>query len=145
MSPVFVRASTARSRMSRSTWSATRRPVSSSVASSGIAGFGARSCSTLAENAVRDGTDQDTALGMLVVDLGWRIQETEPLQYRLHVVVTTRFLQFKDDVHIHIKPETATTCVLNFSARSRFGRADYGANLGHILKLKRAIQSQLAV
>ena len=73
-----------------------------------------------------------------VVDLGWQIQSFDPAKFRLHAVVTTSMMRFKDDVNITV---SALDSGSSLSARSasRVGRADFGANLSHIIKLQRAL------
>jgi len=77
-----------------------------------------------------------------VVELGWRIDRLDPGAYRLHAVVTTPWLGFKDDVAIEIRAQDDTRSQLFVKSTSRTGRADYGANLRHIQDLLQRIHPQ---
>lgn len=70
-----------------------------------------------------------------VVDLGWRIDRLDPGAYRLHAVVTTPWLRFQDDVVVEIRSAGEAKSWVFAKSTSRKGRADYGANLRHILDL----------
>ncbi len=79
-----------------------------------------------------------------VVELGWRIDRLDPGAHRLHAVVTTPWLRFKDDVSIEIRATDDGTSELWVESRSRTGRADYGANLKHVLDLVQNIDARVA-
>lgn len=76
-----------------------------------------------------------------ILSLGWRIVAFDPATRRLHAVVTTPLLRFKDDFHVTVTPESS----LEIRSSSRVGRADYGANLGHVLAFKHALQKRVAL
>jgi len=66
-----------------------------------------------------------------MLSLGWRIADLDPAQHRVHAEITTPLLRFVDDLHVTVNPDST----LDIRSKSRKGRADYGANLGHILDL----------
>lgn len=74
-----------------------------------------------------------------VARLGWEVAERDAAARRLHAVVSTPWLRFKDDIIITVDQGTDRTSRLNVSSKSRFGRADYGANAGHIIALHEAL------
>jgi uncharacterized protein (DUF1499 family) len=61
----------------------------------------------------------------------------------MHVIVATPLLGFKDDMTIRVMTQADSKSSLYASSKSRIGRADFGANLGHILKLKHTIQAKV--
>ncbi|MDH3637440.1 MAG: DUF1499 domain-containing protein, partial [Gammaproteobacteria bacterium] len=67
----------------------------------------------------------------------------DPGAHRLHAIVTTPWLHFKDDVSIEIRSKDDTRSELLVKSASRTGRADYGANLRHILDLVHRIDTQV--
>jgi uncharacterized protein (DUF1499 family) len=76
------------------------------------------------------------------IELDWHIKSIDHTQMSMHVVVTTALLGFKDDMTIRVMAKAGDKSSLYASSQSRIGRADYGANLGHILKLKRTIHDK---
>ncbi len=78
-----------------------------------------------------------------VVDLGWQITSIDSTRMTLDVIVTTSLLRFKDDIKIRIVAVSNDRSSLHIRSQSRIGRADYGANLGHILTLQRKIEAIL--
>jgi len=75
----------------------------------------------------------------VVLGLGWRVISLDRGTHRLHAVVTTPLLHFKDDFHVTIESDRAGS-TLTLLSRSRIGRADYGTNLSHILAFKNAFE-----
>jgi uncharacterized protein (DUF1499 family) len=49
--------------------------------------------------------------------------------------VQTKWLKFTDDITIRLEPVSAKETRLHIRSASRVGTADFGANLGHILRL----------
>jgi len=76
----------------------------------------------------------------VLLSLGWRIVDFDPAARRIHAVVTTPLLRFKDDFNVTVNPDST----LHIRSSSRIGRADYGANLGHVLKFKHELSRRLA-
>lgn len=119
-------------------------------------GLGKRLLVYLSKNTARTRTDhawpelrtrryEVSAEGLLsrveraVSDLGWETAETDAEAHELHAVVSTPWLGFKDDIHIRLE-ETGGNTLLHVISRSRVGRADYGANTGHIMALHRELE-----
>jgi hypothetical protein len=75
-------------------------------------------------------------------DLGWKIEKRDTATGELHAVVSTPWLGFKDDVRAVVEPSDNLTR-LQVTSRSRIGRADYGANAGHIIALYEALERSL--
>jgi len=72
--------------------------------------------------------------------LGWRVIPTDGSDYRINVVVTSRWLQFKDDLRVQLSAAGAPNWRLDIHSAARLGRADFGANERHILDLLAALQ-----
>ena len=76
--------------------------------------------------------------------LGWETR-SHP-QYDIHMIVTTRLLHFKDDIHITLTQATNTDTprtTVNIISQSRKGRADFAANVSHIKKLRQQLEQHL--
>lgn len=78
-----------------------------------------------------------------VADLGWESVDRDSTRRKIHAVVTTPWLGFKDDVEIVLEASGENATMLQISSRSRVGRADYGANIGHITRLQNALSTHL--
>ncbi len=76
------------------------------------------------------------------IELDWHVNSIDHTQMNMRVMVTTALLGFKDDMTIRIIAKASDKSSLYARSQSRIGRADYGANLGHILKLKRMVQAK---
>lgn len=88
----------------------------------------------------------DELLGRVVRaagDLGWKIEEKDTSSGELHAVVSTPWLGFKDDVHVTLEEKSDNLTALQITSRSRIGRADYGANVGHIIALHEALEAHI--
>lgn len=74
-------------------------------------------------------------------DAGWRIVDRDAGGRNLRVVASTPWLRFKDDIHIALgeAPEGGTATAIE--SRSRVGRADFGANIAHIIELHRRLDA----
>jgi uncharacterized protein (DUF1499 family) len=77
------------------------------------------------------------------IALDWKITSIDHAQMSLHVVISTPLLGFADDMIIRVIARENNNSSLHARSKSRIGRADYGANLGHILKLKRSVQQRV--
>jgi len=71
--------------------------------------------------------------------MGWQVQGIDRDAMTIDAVVSTPLLGFKDDLHIRLEPASKEQTRLHVRSASRFGRADYAANLGHILRLYQEI------
>lgn len=74
-----------------------------------------------------------------ILSLGWRIDGFDPVKRHVHALVTTPILRFTDDFHVTVNPDST----LSIESSSRVGRADWGANLGHVLKFKRELSQRV--
>lgn len=112
----------------------------------------------LSRNAARTGADPDLpelrsrrvdlprgrVLGLIeraVEDAGWRPVDVDAGQHKLHAVVTTPWLGFEDDVQVSLEAGTEGGTIVDIASRSRVGRADFGANLSHIIELHRRLDA----
>jgi len=100
------------------------------------------------ELAVRcyEGTPENLyrALSAAVRDLDWQVVSTRPGAFGIDAVVTTPLLRFNDDVAAELRPADCGSELWVRSA-SRVGRADFGANVGHVSKLVNAFESRTGV
>lgn len=67
--------------------------------------------------------------------LGWSLQEESPPERRLHFVVRTRWLGFRDDVRVRVVPLAADRSALHMRSASRIGRGDFGQNSAHLRRM----------
>ena len=74
--------------------------------------------------------------------LDWEIVEADPRDHRLHAVVETPLLRFKDDVVIRLEATRGGT-EIHIRSSSRIGRGDLGANTRHILDLLEMLGRQV--
>jgi len=74
-------------------------------------------------------------------ELGWEVVEKDQQAHTLHAVVSTPWLGFQDDVRIRLAGTSYQGTALNVRSGSRIGRADFGANAGHIMALHRALKT----
>lgn len=70
-----------------------------------------------------------------VENAGWRVVDANPGRHEIHAVVATPWLRFRDDVHITLTKASGGGTRVQVESRSRVGRADFGANIGHIMEL----------
>ena len=70
-----------------------------------------------------------------VIALGWQLQSVDADKLELTATATTRWLNFTDDIIIRLEPLSERETRVHIRSTSRIGRADYGANLGRILRL----------
>ena len=82
-----------------------------------------------------------------VIHLGWSVSDTDDVEYRIDAVVTTQLLLFQDDVEIRIRNLSCQNDVvitaLDVRSSSRVGKADFGANAGHIQRLMDQVRLEL--
>lgn len=69
----------------------------------------------------------------------WEIVEDAPAEGRIEATATSRFMGFKDDIVIRVRPE-GTGSRIDIRSKSRVGRSDVGANAerirAYVAKLK---------
>lgn len=75
-----------------------------------------------------------------VKSLGWSLQVFDPK--KIHAVVTTPMLKFKDDVYISLTALNDEQTSVDIRSVSRAGKGDLGTNTRHILNLYRQIDEQ---
>jgi uncharacterized protein (DUF1499 family) len=64
--------------------------------------------------------------------MGWTIVAAEPAAGRIEATATTRWLGFKDDVVVRIRPDDAGGSRVDVRSASRVGKSDLGANARRI-------------
>ncbi|MCW8963986.1 MAG: DUF1499 domain-containing protein [Gammaproteobacteria bacterium] len=67
--------------------------------------------------------------------LGWNLAAVDADKLEIQATVKTRWLGFTDDITLRLEPISKNQTRLHVRSASRVGRADYGANLGHIMRL----------
>lgn len=79
-----------------------------------------------------------------MLERGWSLSESQPmdLPHSRHFVVTTDLFSFKDDVRVWAEDTEHGNATLWVESRSRVGKADFGANLGHILLIYAALATR---
>lgn len=82
------------------------------------------------------------ALARIEPEAEFRAEEGGDIRARY--VATTRFMRFRDDVDILIRPLSESQSVVGVFSRSRVGYSDLGANSGRIEALERRIRAELA-
>jgi len=84
------------------------------------------------------------SLSAAMRDLDWQVVSSRPGAYGIDAVATTPLMRFKDDVTAELR---STDCGIELWIRSssRVGRADLGANVGHVMKLVRAFESRAGI
>jgi uncharacterized protein (DUF1499 family) len=80
--------------------------------------------------------------------LGWEVRSVGTVDADgggavLIAVVTTPLLGFQDDVRVRMVAVGDGRTRLEFHSASRVGRADLGANLGHWLQFRHALESRI--
>lgn len=70
-----------------------------------------------------------------VESAGWRVVDRDPGADEIHAVVTTPWLRFRDDVNIALTEAPDGGTRVEVESRSRLGRADFGANIAHVMEL----------
>lgn len=65
---------------------------------------------------------------------GWGVHEKDEENFRFQAIAVTRFLRFKDDVAVELRPDQNDPqhCLLSIRSRSRVGKSDLGANIRRI-------------
>lgn len=71
--------------------------------------------------------------------LGWEVGELDAENHTLTAVVTTKLIQFKDDVLIRADPAQPSGTALYIRSSSRVGKGDLGANTRHVMDLIEAV------
>ena len=76
-----------------------------------------------------------------VTSLGWSLQVSAP--EKIHAIVTTPMLKFKDDVYISLTALNDEQTSVDIRSVSRIGKGDLGANTRHVLNLYKQIDEQV--
>ncbi len=71
--------------------------------------------------------------------LHWEIGEQDAENHTMKAVVTTKLIQFKDDVLIRADPAQPSGSALYIRSSSRVGKGDLGANTRHVMDLMEAV------
>lgn len=74
-------------------------------------------------------------------EAGWRIVDRDAGRRALRAVASTPWLRFKDDIHIELGQGPDGGTAVAIESRSRVGRADFGANIAHIIELHRRLDA----
>lgn len=75
--------------------------------------------------------------------LGWQTRHSDPRRRMVDATLTTPLLGFTDDFTVTIHPRPGNGSRLAIRSASRVGRADFGANIGHILAFVGALEQRL--
>ena len=75
-------------------------------------------------------------------ELGW--ESVRVAGMRITAEVVTPLLGFRDDVRVEVQPTEYGGTRIHIRSASRVGRADFGANLSHILELIAALEARRA-
>lgn len=70
-----------------------------------------------------------------VNDAGWRVVDAIPDRNEIQAVVATPWLRFRDDVEVALTAAPGGGTRVQVASRSRNGRADFGANIAHVMAL----------
>ena len=68
----------------------------------------------------------------LAGELGWEVVNSVPGEGRIEATATTRWMGFKDDIVIRVRPNATGGSVLDLRSVSRVGVGDAGANTARI-------------
>jgi uncharacterized protein (DUF1499 family) len=71
--------------------------------------------------------------------LHWELGEQDAENHTIKAVVTTKLIQFKDDVLIRADPVQPSGSALYIRSSSRVGKGDLGANTRHVMNLIEAV------
>jgi len=78
----------------------------------------------------------------VVEALSWEIESKEQ-DSTLKLVVSSALWGFKDDVELRLEQLGPKQTKIHLISRSRTGKADFGANLAHILAFYEALESKM--
>jgi hypothetical protein len=88
-----------------------------------------------------------TAVKDAAINLGWSINDSDDVEWRLDMVAKTHFLLFMDDVRVEIEPldsaEGENKTALHIHSQSRIGSADFAANADHVKQLIKAVSKRI--
>ena len=74
--------------------------------------------------------------------LSWEVESKEQDSI-LRLVVSSAVWGFKDDVELRLEPITPRQTNIHLISKSRTGKADFGANLAHILAFYKVLESKM--
>lgn len=87
------------------------------------------------------------AIKLVAEKKGWVVEPTASKSAlkpnTLHYVVTTKLLRFKDDIKISTEAINTNQVAIHVTSESRVGKADFGANLSHIIQLINELDTRL--
>ena len=84
-----------------------------------------------------------TAVDQAVGKLGWAVSQRDRSAHVVRAVITTRLMQFQDDIEIAAVDVGHGGSRLMVRAVSRTGQGDLGTNTAHILALYRMLDTAL--
>ena len=76
-----------------------------------------------------------------IIALDWNLVSVDAEKLELTATVQSRWLKFTDDITLRLEPLPNKQTRLHIRSASRLGRADYGANLRHIIRLNWNLQA----
>jgi uncharacterized protein DUF1499 len=84
----------------------------------------------------------DRAIGAMQPRANWKLESRtdESNRIDLHFIRTTPVMRFKDDIRVHIEPDSAGGSVLNAQSRSRVGKGDLGQNPRNLRELLASVR-----
>ncbi len=79
----------------------------------------------------------DAFISMIAARADWTLQTTDEARGLIHFVATSRFMRFKDDIHILILPEDTGDAGARLAvySSSRIGHSDLGANRKRVMHM----------
>jgi uncharacterized protein (DUF1499 family) len=75
--------------------------------------------------------------------LQWQLKPQSPESHEIHAVVQTPVLGFRDDVWVRVETIGDSRCRVHVRSASRIGKADFGANLRHVLDFKTTLDFRI--
>lgn len=75
----------------------------------------------------------------------WEIISIDNENRRVEAVATTRFLKFKDDIVIEVRPASADEVEVHMRSKSRIGKGDLGTNARRIKAFFKTLSEYLEV
>jgi len=70
---------------------------------------------------------------------GWKIVKSDEKTGTLETIYATRLLHFNDDVKIQVTPRSE----IHLCSKSRVGKGDFGANVGHVKEFYTALEPKV--
>jgi hypothetical protein len=80
----------------------------------------------------------------LVIIIGWRWVEANPIEGRIEAIAITRWLRLQHDIVMRVRPGTTPgTTVFDIRSKSRSGLFDFGGNAERISAFLTAMKDRL--